>query len=224
MNSYMATIHNPQTLPYECYRLFKAATNADEHLYMLIDSAHDERIYPMLAASKNMRCCLFSEENTSPEIKAVAPYLIKIKTLDESLQWCLREGLHQHWMLFFVSTQEHVSELRQHFKRFAVVEMPNGKQGLFRYYDPRVLPAFLKATPEPEREKFFHSIRLFLMPQKNVLNGSVSILQWEINGQANLLDPLSNNIPLPPPDWLGTCLLPEGATEGRRKLPTESTL
>lgn len=146
----------------EWIAFLKQCCGAHESLYMVIDGAHDERIYPTILKTRNSKCCLFSDEHTSATIKAVAPHLIKIKRVDESIDWCIREGLRRYWMMFFVSDAAHVSDLRLHFKRFSVVQGPEGKQYLFRFYDPRVLPAFIASNKEAQSEFFRHIYKIWI--------------------------------------------------------------
>ncbi|MCR6650229.1 MAG: DUF4123 domain-containing protein [Cellvibrionaceae bacterium] len=154
---------------------------------MVIDAAQDERIYQIILKTQNSKCCLFSDENTSATIKAVAPHLIKIKRMDESIDWCIREGLRRHWIVFFVSNIVHVSDLRLHFKRFSVVQGPERKQYLFRFYDPRVLPAFI-ASNEQARSEFFRHLLKIWIPQISD-NGSLQRLEFTRHQAAVLSAP-----------------------------------
>ncbi len=188
INSYFPDIRsNTRVNLSECYQILKSGLNAYEQLYMIIDAANDERIYPALQASTNIRCCLFSEDNVPEEIKSVAPYLVKLKNMDEAMAWCLREGLHRNWMIFFTSEQQHITELKLHFKRFSIVLTPDGKECLFRYHDPRVLPAFLIASTPQERQKFFQHIGVFQVPLHSATEGT-QILQFAEDGQQHLLN------------------------------------
>ena len=163
-------------------RVFRAsANNQEEWLYMIIDCAHDSQIYPALIKSLNTRCCLFAEEQISDTIKAVAPFLVKIKTIDEFVTWCLFEGMHRHWMVFFTSADIHVSNLRLHFKQFSFVFSPSGKQFFFRYYDPRVLSAFLTSSDQRQRTDFFRHCKKVWIPQSPV-EGRIQFLQVDVAG------------------------------------------
>lgn len=171
----------------EWIAFLKQCCGADECLYMVIDAAQDERIYQIILKTQNSKCCLFSDENTSATIKAVAPHLIKIKRMDESIDWCIREGLRRHWIVFFVSNIVHVSDLRLHFKRFSVVQGPERKQYLFRFYDPRVLPAFI-ASNEQARSEFFRHLLKIWIPQISD-NGSLQRLEFTRHQAAVLSAP-----------------------------------
>lgn len=164
----------------------KTISNTEEYLYMIIDCAHDTRILPALAKSLNSRCCLFNEENISETIKAVAPFLVKIKNIDEFVSWCIDEGMHRHWMIFFTSADQHVSDLRLHFKRFSLANTPDGKQYFFRYYDARVLPVFITSCEQREREDFFRHCRTVWAPQVSP-EGDTQLLQLDVTGATQVL-------------------------------------
>lgn len=51
--------------------------------------------------------------------------------------------------------------LRRHFRRFLSVRTPTGETTFFRFYDPRVLLAFLPECDEMELREFFGPISAF---------------------------------------------------------------
>lgn len=164
-----------------------SANDGNQWLYMLLDAAQDRRILPALENSLHTRACLFSEEQISSELKAVSPFLVKIKKIDAFVMWCLSEGLHQHWMIFFTSPEIHVSELKLHFKRFSHVNSTDGKQLFFRYYDPRVLPTFLAVSDQRDRLEFFRRCKKIWVPQVSP-TGVVQFLELDAEGGQKVLD------------------------------------
>ncbi|MET0357765.1 MAG: DUF4123 domain-containing protein [Cellvibrio sp.] len=156
----------------------QTASDESQWLYMLIDAAHDARIFPALEKSWHTRACLFSEDQVSSAIKSAAPFLVKIKKIDEFMVWCMQEGFNKHWMIFFTSPEIHVSEIKLHFKRFSQAYGPDGKQYFFRYYDPRVLPIFLAAAGGRDRTDFFRRCKLVWIPQV-CSDGSVQVLKLD---------------------------------------------
>lgn len=172
----------------KCWTDFvKTANTQSQWLYMLIDAAHDCRILPALENSKHARCCLFNEEQVSRAVKNVSPFLIKIKSIDDFMMWCLQEGLHRHWMIFFTSPEVHVSELKLHFKRFSLAYSPDGRRYFFRYYDPRVLPVFLASSDLRERTDFFRRCTKIWVPQISS-SGCIQFLQLDATGATQILD------------------------------------
>lgn len=136
----------------------------DGKLYMIIDAACDERIYAELVASRRPYSSLYGGPVTADSLRAVSPYLTKIDQADDFVRWCFRHGLMRHWMTFFTVANKSRIELRVHFKRFALVETEQGQRLIFRYYDPRVLSAYLPTCNETELEYVFKDIPCFWLP------------------------------------------------------------
>jgi hypothetical protein len=53
--------------------------------------------------------------------------------------------------------------LRDHFREFQTVELPDQRTVLFRYYDPRVLRSFLPACNAAELRAFFGPVQSFIV-------------------------------------------------------------
>ena len=52
--------------------------------------------------------------------------------------------------------------LRDHFREFHMVELPDQRSVIFRYYDPRVLASFLPACNAEELAAFFGPVQSFV--------------------------------------------------------------
>ncbi len=61
--------------------------------------------------------------------------------------WIVENLWEDPWGIFAVAPTN-LEALRKHFRRFLKVEDPDGKEMLFRFYDPRVLPTFLTTAVE----------------------------------------------------------------------------
>lgn len=77
----------------------------------------------------------------------VAPYLLRLDR--PALAWLLRDLAAGPWGILAVARDE-LAALRRHFEELLTVEDPAGVPLYFRYYDPRVLPAFLGACTRGE--------------------------------------------------------------------------
>ena len=53
--------------------------------------------------------------------------------------------------------------MRRHLRHFLEVQLPDGKQVYFRFYDPRVLRVFLPTCTADEINQFFGPIKQYLM-------------------------------------------------------------
>ena len=108
--------------------------------------------------------CLYRGE-LAPDIAEVAPYLVRLEPNAAFTQWVLTQGWGQHWGIFaFASADLHT--LRQHFRRFLTVYDPDGKPLLFRYYDPRVLRAYLPTCNGDELATVFGPVTCYLLEEE----------------------------------------------------------
>lgn len=82
----------------------------------------------------------------------VAPYLFQVD--HETLTWIQETLWNEAWGVFAMS-RSNLEDLRQHFRRFLLVELPDGERWYFRYYDPRILKVYLPACDEKELRQLF---------------------------------------------------------------------
>lgn len=141
------------------------ALSADDcRHYMIVDAAQNQAIYPKLLEYDYTYSCLFENTPSSAGLIKVAPYLIRLKAQDELSQWCINEGWHNHWGILFSVANKNLAQLRVHFKRLNFVKTEKGKKLFFRYYDPRVLDAFLPTCLPEELDFVFKDIENFWLP------------------------------------------------------------
>lgn len=92
---------------------------------------------------------------------AFAPYLVAVDPA--LLDWIAAELWEEPWGIFAVSDAG-LEALRRHFRRFLLVRGPNGEKWYFRFYDPRVLPAFLATCTAEERRELFGPLEGYGIP------------------------------------------------------------
>src|SRR5712692_5681713 len=109
--------------------------------------------------------CLYRGE-LQPDIAEVAPYLVQLEQGTEFTKWVLEQGWGNHWGIFAVADAE-LPVMRRHFRRFLTVHDPDGKPLYFRYYDPRVLRAYLPTCNAEELKTMFGLIECFLLEDEN---------------------------------------------------------
>jgi hypothetical protein len=90
------------------------------------------------------------------ELWSIAPFLVQVD--EEVLDWMTEVLWPEPWGIF-VLADEPLDALRGHFRRFLVVESPEGESWYFRFYDPRVLARYLPACTESELEDFFGPVK-----------------------------------------------------------------
>jgi hypothetical protein len=129
---------------------------ADEgKLYAVLDAC-DTPIVPRKALEVGRRRAVSLYRGGAEEMYwAIAPYLFVVD--GELLDWIVSELWPEPWGIFAVSDED-LDAVRRHFRRFLLVQAPNGEQWYFRFYDPRVLHPFLCAATAPELTSFFGAL------------------------------------------------------------------
>jgi hypothetical protein len=131
-------------------------------LYAIVDTARDKRLLELLHESVE-ECHSLYEGPQGAALAEVAPYLVSLPDKDSwLLEALVQEGWGAHWGVFLTSALP-VLQVRRHFRKFLMVEA-EGVEGrlYFRYYDPRVLGAFLPTCPPESRKEFFGDIESFI--------------------------------------------------------------
>jgi hypothetical protein len=137
------------------------AEDRGEHLYMLADGARDERVVAELDASGLPVRCLFDGE-LHPTLAAAAPYIVALDPDESATLGLLARAWGNAWGLF-VTASLPIEPLRRHFRRFLRVADEDGRQLLFRYYDPRVLRVYLPTCTVTELEFVFGPVAGFVV-------------------------------------------------------------
>ncbi len=134
-----------------------AAVDATEHLptrlWELAPGAHE---------------CLYAG-TLAPDMAAVAPYLVRLERDAPVSRWLLEQGWGRHWGIF-LRAQVPAADLRRHLRRFLIVHDEARRPLHFRYYDPRVLPAYLGSCTTAERRAFVGPVMEFAMQHYPVRN------------------------------------------------------
>src|SRR5260370_33098673 len=105
----------------------------DTPVFAVLDGASAPDLVKNLYAHEPEYCCLYRGE-LRPDIAAVAPYLVRLESGNKVAEWVLGDGWGAHWGVFVPSTAD-LRALRDHFREFHTVELPNERTVLFRYYD-----------------------------------------------------------------------------------------
>ena len=133
----------------------------DTPVFAVLDGASVRDLVKNLYEHEPEHCCLYRGE-LQPDTAAVAPYLVRLEPGTDFAEWVLRDGWGAHWGIFIVSAAD-LRTLRNHFREFLRVELPDRRTVLFRYYDPRVFRSFLPACNAAELEKFFGPVRSYVV-------------------------------------------------------------
>jgi len=134
-------------------------------VYALLDAARDEAIYPEIMGSGLESTCLFRGEKAR-ELAWVAPYLVDLRREDPFTQWVVENGWEKSWGVFAGSPAA-LNEVKRHFRTFLTVYDEEGAPLYFRFYDPRVLRAYLPTCNESELGAVFGPIEYYLVEHED---------------------------------------------------------
>lgn len=130
-------------------------------LFALLDTARDNEILPLLSESGCTFKCLYGGAFAAT-MSDYAPYLVAVPADSPFLATLLDQGWGESWGIF-VATDAELETLRRHLRRYLSVKLPDGRQVLFRFYDPRVLRAFLPTCTGDELQRFFGPVETFCL-------------------------------------------------------------
>ncbi len=127
--------------------------------FAVLDGASIHGLRKLLHEAKPKHECLYLWA-LSDDMADAAPYLVQLEQESPFTQTVLERGWGKHWGIFAMS-ETGIRDLRQHFRRYLTVYAPDGKPLLFRYYDPRVLRAYLPTCNPEEIGKLFGPVKAF---------------------------------------------------------------
>lgn len=133
--------------------------------YAILDGASVPDLPRILERFEVEAECLFRGELES-DVALAAPYLMALQPDDPFTEWLLQEGWGQHWGIFAVS-KIGLRELRMHLRTLLKVYGPDLKPLYFRYYDPRVLRAYLPTCNGDELRTLFGPVHAYLAEGEN---------------------------------------------------------
>jgi hypothetical protein len=133
----------------------------DETLCAMLDGASVPDLLERLHAEPALEAeCLF-RGTLEPDMKQVAPYLVKLEPESEFAQWIVGTGWGHHWGTF-VTSRQGFRKLRNHLRALTLVHRRDGTPLYFRYYDPRVMRVFLPTCTPDQLKKMFGPVDAFV--------------------------------------------------------------
>lgn len=128
--------------------------------YALLDAARSDRIRVILAESVERSRSLY-DGIEGDFLAHVAPYLVEISPGSRLFGQLVREGWEKRWGIF-IDAPYSFKEMRRHLRRFLLVGDDDSRKSFyFRFYDPRVLGAFLPTCTVKQRAELFGEVRAF---------------------------------------------------------------
>lgn len=153
------------------------AISKTDKLWAIIGACDEPKVPPKIyEVGEERAVCLYRGE-AEAEYSDIAPFLAHVD--DFLLAWIIENLWTKPWGIFAITRGE-LNKLRTHFRKFLIVKDPDGEEMYFRYYDPRILKAFLPACNDDELHKFFGPFEAFGVTDSN--SDQVTIFSWQKSG------------------------------------------
>ena len=150
-------IATPTTAPRDLPDILRSQT---EPLFAVLDAARDPQVLAFLQSAGQPYQSLY-EGPKGEELAQFAPYLLELPAGSPALETLVREGWGASWGIF-VRSRAGFADVRRHFRHFLLVKTEDGREFYFRFYDPRVLRAFLPTCTPQQVAEFFGPVTSYL--------------------------------------------------------------
>jgi hypothetical protein len=157
--------------------------NPYAHAFAILDGAAIPDLLGKLFVLKPEHECLFRGE-IAPDMAEVAPYLIMLEHDAPFTNWIF-ENCWGVRCAIFGTTSAGLPILRRHFRTFLKVYDDTGESFYFRYYDPRIMRAFLPSCESDDLRIVFGPVNSYLVEDVNPEKGkqfslseSVLLVKW----------------------------------------------
>jgi hypothetical protein len=127
-------------------------------VHAIVDAAQHPSIVGMVRTTGLERCCLFSGA-LAPALEAAAPFLVHLSPTAPFTQRLFEQGWGAHWCVALTAPADvSMQQLRRHLRTLLRVQDEQGRHLMFRFYDPRVLRAYLPTCTADEAAQVFGPI------------------------------------------------------------------
>jgi hypothetical protein len=130
-------------------------------VWVVLDGARDERIYAAVDGCFQEKCCLYAGD-LPWQLQMTAPYLVQLDRQDRFTDYLLNNGWGNGWGIFFRS-ETSMKNVRRHLRGLIRVRDQRGRRLIFRYWDPRVLRAYLPTCFPEELATVFGPVESFIL-------------------------------------------------------------
>jgi Domain of unknown function (DUF4123) len=145
--------------------------------YILLDAAKMEQEMDQ-AKRLNPDFDSLYRGSSEEDLHGVAPYLLKFNSHSNFAAWYFQNGWGDAWGILCKSSWP-MNELHKHFRKFLIVQLEDGEELYFRFYDPRVFRAFLPTCDANQIREFFGPISYFIVEDEDP---TMAIHYWQENG------------------------------------------
>ncbi|MEO8383057.1 MAG: DUF4123 domain-containing protein [Acidobacteriota bacterium] len=148
----------------------------ERRAFALIDAAREPGLFRALVAGDCTWAPLYRGQ-TAVRMAEVAPYLVQLDRQSRLTPWLLEQGWGRGWAVF-CNAETSLDDLRSHFRRLLMARLPDDRMVYFRFYDPRILRAFLPTCTPDELTILFGPVERYVL-EEDEGNGAVAFQQRE---------------------------------------------
>ena len=145
--------------------LLERAEKEDSQLFAIVDSARNDEVFRYLVTGDVQYKSLF-EDTMDIQSYGVSGFLVECKKESPLFRWMTTEAWGDNCCIFFTSKAS-FDDLFSHFQKFNRVYLEGDEVVLFRYYDPRVLRAYLPTCNQTEIDLFFGEVICFFAENRD---------------------------------------------------------
>jgi hypothetical protein len=131
-----------------------------DRLFAVVDVVDDVTLSEYLDALPGARAVSLFDGTEHEPYTAVAPRLIHLdaRSVETLLFWSV-----PYWGVMLVA-EGGLEQVRLHLREILFAILPDTRRYLFRFYDPRVLAAFLPICSRDDALEFFGDVTTFILP------------------------------------------------------------
>lgn len=157
-------------------------------VWALLDGARDPAVYGLLLESRLEFLSLYSGR-LHPDLERVSPHIVELLPGHRLVDRLLDLAWGRSWGIF--ATIDDATNLRHHLRKLLKVRDPQGRTLLFRFYDPRVLRAYLPTCRGDELAQVFGPVASYVVEGE----GGTTAIEFSFDG----LRLHTRTLPLPEP-------------------------
>jgi len=133
-----------------------------ETLYALLDAGREDQVLTTLHSFDAQLRSLYEGESEA-RLGPSGPYLVSLSSQDDLLKALLRKGWGRAWGVY-LTADAGFDEVRKHLRTLLMVKRErDGREMYFRFYDPRVLGAFLPTCSAEQIRQMFGPVSSYLV-------------------------------------------------------------
>jgi hypothetical protein len=161
-------------------KLFEGLVHDEEAtLCAMLDGASVPDLLQRLHAEPSLEVECLLRGKLEPDMKQVAPYLVKLEPESEFAEWVVGTGWGNHWGTF-VTSRLGFRKLRNHLRALTLIHQSDGTPLYFRYYDPRVLRLFLPTCSPAQLKQMFGPVDAFIAESEAADAASIFRMNGEV--------------------------------------------